>query len=191
FIHKASGTLDLLTQAKLVAKFTPVSHNIHSLYSGYYIAELLTLLTEDFDPAPEVFDLAVRSLEQLSDPQTAPLAVAVRFELNILKLVGMLPNLAECCVCGEPVESGQKFVLWVSQGGLLCSACRREEYTGRSVSAGALAVLRKLVSSDSALSGRIHPSEKQLSECHLLAVSVITAAIGRKPATLRYINLPQ
>ena len=37
-----------------------------SLYAGYYVAELLGELTDDYDPHPELFDLADETLKALS-----------------------------------------------------------------------------------------------------------------------------
>ena len=187
FLRKSTGSLDLLTQASLVRKFTPASGNLQALYVGYYVAELLCLLTEDYDPDPRIFDLTVHALETLSSADVDTLFVVVRFESRLLTLVGIMPNLDECSVCGDPVKAGQKFAHWVSQGGLLCENCRQQEYAGRSVTSGAIAVLRQLTKSDSDLTQRVRPTREQITECHQLAVSVMVNLIGRKPSTLRYL----
>ena len=194
FIRKSSGSLDLLTEARLVSRFTPPGTDITSLYGGYYVADLLNGMTEEYDPAPDIFDLATETLAKLSTTEQDSLTSVVQFEVGILRFSGMLGSLAECNSCGMPVtQSGQpsskKFSHWVSQGGLLCADCRRPEYADRSISAGSVAALRQLSSDDSQLSGRVRLTKKQLIECHHFAVSAITSILGRRPATLRYLDV--
>lgn len=199
FIRKSSGSLDLLTEARLVARFQPSGTNLTSLYGGYYVADLLNGLTEEYDKAPEIFDLAATTLTNLTADDRDPLTAVIEFEIGILRYSGLLGSLSECTICGEPVATsgpaspGQpganQFAHWVSQGGLICTGCRRPEYEGRSISAGSVAVLRKLGSDDTQLSGRVRMTKQQLTECHHFAVSAITSVLGRRPATLRYLDV--
>jgi len=199
FIRKSSGTLDLLTEARLVTRFQPSGTSLPSLYGGYYVADLLNGLTEEYDVAPEVFDLATTTLDNLMSAEPDPLVSVVEFEIGILRCSGLLGSLTECTVCGEPVittpqnpagqKSGGNYAHWVSQGGLLCVQCRRPEYQGRSISAGSVAALRKLGSDDTQLSGRVKLTKQQIKECHHFAVSAITSILGRRPSTLRYLDV--
>lgn len=188
FIAKSSGALGILTQAHLEKNFEPVPKSLNSLYGGYYVAELLNGLTEDRDPDPNVFDTAVATLEALEDPSADCLTTLVSFEIQLLHLIGLFPDLTQCCICSEPVEAGERFVHWVRQGGLLCKGCRNQEYESRSVSAGTVAVLRRLADQKSVLSNRLKINDNQCRECHALAVSVISSALGRKPEMLRYLS---
>ncbi len=192
FIRKTHGTLNLLTESRLMARFQPqqqgISDGLNRLYAGYYLAELLNGLTEDFDPAPELYELTTATLKSLSTPDCQTSSVIIHFEISLLQQIGLLPNLFECAVCGCPVEQNARFVHWVSQGGLLCQSCRREEYAGSSVSTGAIEILRRMTESSAELAGRIRLTGAQAEECHKLAVSAITGALGRRPQTLRYLQ---
>ncbi|MCR9197103.1 MAG: DNA repair protein RecO [Planctomycetaceae bacterium] len=188
FIRKSSGALSLLTQASLSSRFAPVPGSLNSLYGGYYLAELLASLTEEEDPEPQLFDLAIKTLEELADPQADLPSAIVAFEIGLLQIVGLFPNLTECCVCTAPVKIEGKYAHWVSQGGLLCNSCRRQEFQGRSVSAGAVALLRRMTESGTRMSERIRLTKDQTEECHRLAVSVISQTLGKKPGTLRYLK---
>lgn len=188
FIRKSSGALGILTQAQLVRRFSPVPNSLNSLYGGYYVADLLCCLTEDFDPDPELYDLSVKTLARLSDPKSDYNSVIVQFEVGVLCRLGLFPNLECCSVCGDPIATTAKFAHWVSQGGLLCSECRRDEYVGKSISGGSIAVLRRLADADSPLTDRIKITKEQTAECHKLAVSAITNVLGRKPGTLRFLQ---
>ena len=193
FIRKSSGTLNLLTEARLISRFQPQNSDangaLSSLYGGYYVAELLNGLTEDFDPAPELYDLALSTLSALSSSHNLSSPVIIHFEISLLQLIGLLPNLFECSVCGETVQTDSQLAHWVSQGGLLCGACRREEFAGVSISSGSVEILRRIAHESAETINQIDFTKKQLEECHRLAVSAITHALGRKPSTLRYIQI--
>lgn len=188
FIRKSPGALNLLTQASLSSRFAPVSGSLNSLYGGYYLAELLAAMTEEEDPEPLLFDLAIKTLGELADPEADLPNAIVAFEIGMLQIIGLFPNLSECCVCSEPVRIVGKYAHWVSQGGLLCDSCRRQEFQGRSVSAGAVALLRRMTESGTRMSERIRLTKDQTEECHRVAVSIISQTLGKKPGTLRYLK---
>lgn len=189
FIRKSSGSLHLLTEARLVSRFRPAAGSLSALYGGYYVAELVCSLTEDDDVAPEIFDLTTRTLQALSQTDGDPHTSLVLFEVGMLRALGSLPDLYDCIVCGHSVSKGTQVAHWVSQGGLLCGECRRQEYAGTSITAGTVAVLRKLGEPGDGIPERIRLTKQQTVECHRFAVSAITNLLGRKPKTLRYIDL--
>ncbi|MEZ6127769.1 MAG: DNA repair protein RecO [Planctomycetaceae bacterium] len=188
FLRKSSGSLSLLTQASLVRRFSPVPTDLNSLYGGYYVADLLNGLTEDFDPDARIFHAAEKALLELSESAAESATAIVQFEVTLLRLTGLFPNLTECTVCGHPVERSGRFTYWVGQGGLLCPDCRRPDYPDKSLSAGSIAVLQTMTDEESLLAGRVRMTRQQAAECHQLAVSAITNVLGRKPATLRYLK---
>src|SRR5437764_15443405 len=65
FIRKSSDALDLLTEARIEERFPKLRADLPALYGGYYIAELLSDLTEDYDPHPALFDAALSTLRAL------------------------------------------------------------------------------------------------------------------------------
>lgn len=195
FIRKSQGTLNLLTEARLASRFQPqfsgAPDGLTRLYSGYYVAELLNGLNEDFDPNPELYDVAVEVLAELPRVETRAWSLLIWFELMLLQLSGLLPNLQECSICGESAEGHEVHAHWVGQGGLICGDCRREEYRGNLVRSDSLAILRRLSTSGSAAAATLQMSSRQIEECHRLAVSAISDVLGRRPKTLRYLQLPR
>src|SRR6516162_3121466 len=61
-LRKSSGSLDLLTEAQVLRGFPQLRTNLEALYAGYYLAELLSDWTEDYDPHPVLFDEALAAL---------------------------------------------------------------------------------------------------------------------------------
>ncbi|MCA9065543.1 MAG: DNA repair protein RecO [Planctomycetaceae bacterium] len=186
FIRKSSGALGLLTEARLQTRFRPQPADLSSLYGGYYIAELLNVLTEEYDPHPVLYDLAVEALAGLASSSSSA-SIIVQFEVGILKEIGVFPNLLECSVCGGEVALTGRFAHWVSQGGLLCEGCRREEFAGKSVAAVTVQALQRLSESTQIRTEPDFLAPGQAADCHQLTVSSISQVLGRRPATLRYL----
>ncbi|MBW3543746.1 MAG: DNA repair protein RecO [Planctomycetes bacterium] len=187
FIRKSSASLDLLTEARLLARFQPLTGSLPALYGGYYIAELLAGLTEEYDPHPALYDEARLALARLGGPGDSRASI-LRFELAILREIGQLPVLDQCIVCGAPVSGETSYSLWVGQGGLICRRCGRDEYAKEFVPAGSIAVLQRLATADAESIGRLHISPAQHKQLRPLVTKAISHALGRRPRTLRYLE---
>ncbi len=147
FLHKSTDALDLLTEAKLERRFRAAASNLSRLYAGYYVAELLNELTDDGDPHPELFDAADHTLLALDgNDELAPLVL--RFELTALRLLGHLPSLDACVVCGQDVPAEGRVAFGQLAGGVLCRTCRIGQRQVVSVSAGAIETLRRFAQPD-------------------------------------------
>ncbi len=125
FIQKSSDALDLLTESKLVRRFRSGQIALLPLYCGYYVAELLLGLTEDNEKARELYDVSDRTLVDL-DRGLSAAEIILRFEMQVLKLLGHLPTFHLCASCGNPVQSdlnGPGALLGIAAGGILCADC--------------------------------------------------------------------
>ena len=186
FLRKSSSGLDLLTEAKLVARFKPPEKDLVGLYAGYYLAELLLGLTEDYDPHPELFDAAIEALHDFQQSDLVRRAI-LRFELVILREIGQLPDFESCAACGCELSEGRTFGFWVSQGGLICPDCQREEYSQIAIHAGTAAGLRKLASEGDAWR-RLVLSPQQYKEMKQVTTAAISHVLGRRPKMLSYLS---
>lgn len=128
FIGKSGDTLDILTEAKLQQRFRAGSRDLLRLYAGYYVAELLDRLTDKGDKQPEIFDLALATLQALAQVDWDVRAIVLRFELQMLRCVGQLPTWSWCAQCGADFGSAEKqedrFVFGLLAGGVLCEKCQ-------------------------------------------------------------------
>ncbi len=124
FLHKKSESLDLLTEAKLERRFRSASTDLERLYCGYYVAELLTKMTDEADPHPELFDLAKRTIDSLDSEGTCTFKTMLRFEMRMLVLLGHQPQTRQCSVCGNEVQGESRAYFGLIEGGRLCTSCR-------------------------------------------------------------------
>ena len=187
FLHKSSDALDLLTEAKLLRRFRPPGRELFSLYAGYYVAELLSGLTDDDDPQPKLFELADETLEILTAGGRVPRTV-VRFELGALRLLGHMPSLDTCVECSAPVETAGRVAFGMLDGGVLCERCRAGKKQVVSVSAGALRTMAPLAELKNQSWPRIEIDPRTLGEIRAVLNHYITNLLGRKPRLQRYLG---
>lgn len=187
FIRKSSGGLDILTEAQLISRFTPTKGDLVRLYGGYYVAELLGSLTEEYDPHPVLYDEAVRNLDRLASDEDPRLAI-VRFELVILREIGQLPVFDLCVACGEPVKKSVSYSFWVSQGGLICPKCQRGDYKQHQLQPGTVALLERLSAVPDSAIQNLNISQNQYRELRHLLNAFLAHVIGHRPKLLRYLQ---
>jgi DNA repair protein RecO (recombination protein O) len=188
FLRKSSGALDLLTEAKLERRFRPPGRDLSCLYAGYYVAELLGELTDDYDPHPALFDLADQCLLGLSRGE--PVASWVlHFELAALAVLGHLPSLDTCVECGRSVAATGRVSFALTAGGVLCPNCRTGKRQVVSVSGETLQAMARLanVNDDSwqqlALAGR------NRGELRGLLGNYIAHLLGHRPRMHEYLSV--
>jgi DNA repair protein RecO (recombination protein O) len=187
FLRKSTSGLDLLTEAKLVSRFHPQARDLTCLYAGYYLAELLLGLTEDYDPHLALYAAAQDALSTFAVSETTLLGV-VRFELVILREIGQLPNFDHCAACGAELTEGRTFGFGVSEGGLICPDCQNEEYTRISIHAGTAAALRLLASESENAWKRLNLTPRQLKEVKRVTTAAICHTMGKRPKMLNYLD---
>src|SRR5262249_4199740 len=142
-LRKSSGSLDLLTEARVVQRYPRLRADLQALYAGYYVAELLDELTEENDPHPLLFEETLTTLEALGKPGVETGTRLARWELGLLRELGYCPALEECGVCAAPV-TGDSVAFSPSAGGVLCPACPGGARDRRVLGSGAWQFLRAL-----------------------------------------------
>jgi DNA repair protein RecO (recombination protein O) len=187
FLRKSSEALDLLTEAKLLRRFRPAGRDLSSLYAGYYVAELLGALTDEYDPHPELFDLADETLEALASGETVARRV-VRFELGTLRLLGHTPSLEVCAECGRPVAMAGRIAFGLTHGGVLCGTCRVGKKPVASVSAGVLRTMTQLADPDARTWQRLEIDPRTLGELRGVLSQYLVHLLGRRPRMHQYLG---
>jgi DNA repair protein RecO (recombination protein O) len=178
----------LLTEAKLLRRFRPAGRNLSSLYAGYYVAELLAELTDDYDPHPVLFDLADETLAGLSAGQEVPRRV-LRFELGALRVLGHLPSLDACVECGRAVALRGRVAFGQLDGGVLCPQCRAGKRQVASVEAGVLKTMALLADPAGHAWQRVEIDPHGLGRLRGLLNHYLYNLLGRKPRMHRHLGM--
>jgi DNA repair protein RecO (recombination protein O) len=188
FLRKSSGSLDLLTEAQVVKRFTRLRSDLPALYAGYYIAELLSDLTEDYDPHPLLFDEALWALEGLGETKSGTGPRLARFELVLLRELGYGPALETCAACARTV-TGSGLAFSAAAGGVVCPECQSRQRDRRPLSPSAWQTLRALGGEGDAwqaVAQQATPSVRK--ELRQMLGQYVTYLLGRPPRLLPYLG---
>ncbi|HEY1922624.1 MAG TPA: DNA repair protein RecO [Tepidisphaeraceae bacterium] len=121
FSADLSRELSLLTDWKLEDGHLNLRQKLRPLYLALYAAELVSLLFQEHDPHPEVFDQLQKILQDLATPQLEQAFLA--FELDLLREAGFMPELTTCINCAEPAIDRNGIFFAPSRGGVVCRNC--------------------------------------------------------------------
>jgi DNA repair protein RecO (recombination protein O) len=185
FLRKSSGGLDLLTEAQVVQRFPQLTQDLAALYAGYYVAELLSDLTEEYDPHPSLFDEALATLQALGTPEVPTGPRLMRFEMVLLRELGYRPTLDACAVCEKPLH-GRGLAFSALAGGAVCPGCQAGQRDRRPLSAAAWAALKRL--DESADGWQALQGEAVRAEVRQVLNQYVTCLMGRRPRLLPYLG---
>ena len=185
FLHKKSDSLDLLTEAKLERRFRSASVDLNRLYAGYYLIELLSAMTDEFDPHPELFELAVDALERM-DEGDDPNRQLFRVEVGALNLLGHQPMLDQCVGCGrkKTIET-RRVNFGMLAGGIFCDTCRKGKTNVVSLSSEAW---KSLIGISQQPQNAIELDESHRGELRKFLNQYIAHHLGFKPRLQKYIT---
>ena len=195
FLHKKSQAMDLLTEAKLERRFRRASTDLERLYAGYYVAEILSALTDQADPHPELYDVATKAIVALDTDAAVP-ETLLRFELGALRMLGHTPMLDRCAGCGREktlVDRRVNFAL--NAGGVFCDTCRQGKKSIVSLSAQAWQQLVRLAGDETTAAeteneaGNIELTKenKLYGELRQVVNQYISHLLGYRPRTQKYL----
>ncbi len=177
-LRKSSDTLDLLTEAKLQRRFRGAERSLARLYGGYYVAEMLRLLTDDHDPHPNVYDLALQTLNQIDGTGDVASSLAY-FDLQSLRMLGHAPGTDRCTSCGDAVRDTSRITFALLTGGIICEPCRSRQRQTISVRRHVIDEMKRLTSPETTLPTEV-PSELY-GELRAILNRYIQSLVGSVP----------
>ena len=118
--------LDIITQAQVIDNFSPLKSSLTGLTQGLYIAELLDGFGSEANPNPELYQLSLDVLRAVGQAPESEMPLRF-FELHLLRVSGLMPELYDCVECRRTLEPGQHRFS-PGGGGTLCLECQPPEF---------------------------------------------------------------
>ena len=118
--------LDIVTQAQVIDSFSALKSNLTGLTQGLYIAELLDGFGSESNPNPELYQLSLEALRAVGRARASEMPLRF-FELHLLRVSGLMPELYDCVECRRTLEPGQHRFS-TAGGGTLCLECQPPEF---------------------------------------------------------------
>ncbi|WEG14242.1 DNA repair protein RecO [Pullulanibacillus sp. KACC 23026] len=125
YLYQKSRGLGTLYQADSIEGFRYIKSDLVAMAHAAYIIEMVDKLVEENQPSPSLFSFILKLLELLEDKRP-PQVLRLIFDLRMLGLAGIQPELSSCAACGG--RSGP-YSFSFSTGGLLCTECRNQDPT--------------------------------------------------------------
>jgi DNA repair protein RecO (recombination protein O) len=175
FAERPRQELARLDQLEIIRSplSAPVDQNRLAVLS--FFAEVVDEALPEHDPQETVFRLLVSVLEQTTVEQ--PWMPLTYFSLWMTRLMGLLPDIAHCTVCGEPLRAGEVSFSPHSDG-LFCSLHRNGSGNSLSEDSWQLA-LRMLRAPASAFAADPWP-RRRAQDLRRLAWQILERHLERK-----------
>ena len=107
---------------EIISSPLAVEVNYPRLLALGYVAEVIDQLLPDREPSDSIFRLTLSVVKHLqAGPVWMPLTY---FDLWIVRLIGLLPDLSQCAVCGTALNSSRAYFHPLADG-LLCANDKR------------------------------------------------------------------
>jgi len=136
--------LENLSLVEVLEPFGDLREDLDKIAYASYLAELVDKVLDDRQVQPDVFTLLLQAFYVL-DAGMDPRHTARAFEIRLLMLLGLQPELSQCVQCGQSLErTVQRVTVSPRQGGVLCPNCHRPGDGGIQVSRGSLEMLKRL-----------------------------------------------
>jgi DNA repair protein RecO (recombination protein O) len=153
--------IDTITGSQTITSFLPLKTNLELSSRALYVIELVNQFTADHIENYRLFQLLLRTLENLCQAGDNELVLRY-FELHLLNEVGYRPQLQHCVSCRatlQPVINS----FCPGAGGVLCPDCSQSQPLTYPLSVNALKVMRLIQSGDYSTISRLKV-DRQLSD---------------------------
>ena len=121
FSLRLEKDLATLTEWSLRDGHLELRSDLRALYLGQYAVELVSLLVEEHDPHPALFDRLDQTLKELGTARREEIFLA--FQLDLFRETGYLPDLTACSNCHTPFSDRVPCSFSPSRGGIICRDC--------------------------------------------------------------------
>jgi DNA repair protein RecO (recombination protein O) len=182
----SKDTLATLTEFHPQPVRGELRRNLAALQCALFAAELLDLLTEDYDPHVDLFDHFVQFLLDIEEGKVGPerrdiLIRLILLQFVLLHEVGLRPTLGACANCKRPFGTDWREIYFsVSANGLICRDCEMSFPDKMQLSpkaAQGLTDLQQLVQAD----------EATLDEIEQILIQHFTHILGRPPKMAKHV----
>lgn len=104
-----------------------------ALWCGFYVNELVLRLLKRDDPHPQVFDAYSAALLGLAQGDKTQALVLRRFEMELLRGLGVAPDFHHDAQSGRPISPDKRYHLKLEAGFFPADDCSRQAFSGQTI----------------------------------------------------------
>ncbi len=171
-------TMDIISQAEVVESFATLKKNLTAITKGQYLAELVDGFGAEASANPDLYQLMIETLRAVEADPASDMPLRF-FELHLLQVSGLMPELYHCVECRNELEpDSHRFSPNV--GGTLCLGCSPDDAHLRPLSLRALKVLRLFDRSSIAEAGKLAIDTSLAEELKSLLSTTVSYWLGKE-----------
>jgi DNA repair protein RecO (recombination protein O) len=178
--------LDTVTGSQTINSFLPLKSDLWLTSCTLYATELVNQFTADHIANYPLFQLLLRTMEQLCQNGKKELVLRY-FELHLLDDVGYRPQLHQCVSCQQPLEPTTNSFC-PSAGGMLCPNCSPIQPLSYPLSVNAQKVLRLIQNSDYETASRLKIDTKLSQELEEVMSGYLKFLLEREVKSASWLN---
>jgi len=108
-----------------------------------YLCDLASLVSLHGHGQHELYHLTTSAMDSLCSTRSERQRLLFWFELQLMHLLGVSPQLSTCTACGNPIQDSPPVFFSAKGGGVLCKGCaRKREGDSAPLGHDVLAILR-------------------------------------------------
>jgi DNA repair protein RecO (recombination protein O) len=192
FTHAPERELATLTEWQLLDGHLELRKNLRAVYAGLYAAEMVTMLFEEHDQHPELFDRLRRTISDLASPKVEETLLA--FQLDTLREAGYLPEFDACVSCGL-ILNGDRVYFSPSQSGVICRNCETVSPDRTAIDARLLRIVQsinRLPRANGGMPQRLPQlTRHQTDPINRLLTSHLEQTLSKRTRMARYVLAPR
>jgi DNA repair protein RecO (recombination protein O) len=109
-----------IQSAEMLKSYFKIGEDIEKFVGSSFVLELSEKLLEEGAANPKYFQLMLDFFEVMEKRESDVNTLILAFEVKVLQIFGIAPQLKTCVLCNKP-EAIYRF--GVEQGGLICDSC--------------------------------------------------------------------
>lgn len=128
-LYKGRGTYNI-NSAETIRSYYGIGNSVDKYMNASFMLELLDRITVEDHSSPQLFNLTLAFLSAIENRKKAFGTLVIAYELKMLKLLGLEPQLYNCTVCGKDLSdmterktTGKELFFNIKEGGLVCRKC--------------------------------------------------------------------
>jgi len=181
FVISPGRDMYKVTSCVLMKSFYNLSTNIERLAYATYIADLVDFTVKENVGDERILPFVLNTFYLLANSDKSLRQIKCVFELKLMCLLGLTPELSSCIKCGNPEPEHMCAAL----GGALCSSCGKGE---DKISNTVLSAMRYVTESDDKRVFAFTMPPSPLAEFEHHVAQLIKEHIDRDFYSLTYLN---
>lgn len=174
-VYENRGFLNL-KQGNLIESFYPIRQDLLKLSYSVYLLEFLEKTVPEGLESDSALELLLKTLSVLSKTNFPVLLAVCIFELKYLQLMGLMPEMEVCCLCGQ--EKNTSALFSSRSGGVVCDQCKQKVHDVHLLSKGTNQAMNYILSTEKKQLFHFRVSDAVLQELVLILKEYIKIHIN-------------